>query len=223
MFIFLFSVIIVSFISLCFFKSKFWENRYLILLITGGVALVATLATNFAVRGHLQTKIEVISTRPLYTFYMPDSLLKDSLKTPFLKGYNFFEKHNAYEYFKSEVIMVGKGTVKDSLRADSLSKLHKQRPITILIYTEKKGDKTIYLGTFRKKYKQDYDDLDGIYIAQSPDSTAYRCRKKLIYDVPKSNWLTNFSLPRIKTIEVIYVPASEYKTIPDSLIRKIPF
>ena len=222
MFIFLFSVIIVSFISLCFFKSKFWENRYLILLITGGVALVATLATNFAVRGHLQTKTEIIFTKPLYTFYMPDSLLKDSLKTPFLKGYNFFEKHNAYEYFKCESIIVN-GTAKDSLRVDSLNKVHIQRPITVLIYTEKKDSKTIYLGTFRKKDKQDYDDLDGIYIAQSPDSTAYRCRKKLIYDVPKSNWLTNFSLPRIKTIEVFYIPAREYKTIPDSLIRKIPF
>jgi hypothetical protein len=211
MFIFIISVIIVSFICLCFFKGNFWENRYLILLICGGVALVVTLTTNLIIRGHLQTKTEIVSTSPLYTFYVQDSLFNDSLScinnTSFIKDFDFINNHNASEFFK--------------LKKDSL---HKQIPVTILLYTQDKKNKTIFVGTFWKSFKQDYDELSDVYLAPSQaDNIAYRCKKKLVYDVPKSNWLTGFSLPRINTIVILYIPPREYKLIPDSLIRKIPF
>lgn len=223
MFIFIITVIVVFFISLCFFKSKFWEYRYLVLLISGGVALVATLTTNFIIRGHLQTKVEVISTTPLYTFYVQESLFKNGNKTPFLKKYDYYWKHDASEFFKHKLI-IGKGTVKDSLRVDSINKLHKQIPLTILLYTKTDDSTKIFVGTFCKEDKQNGDEFNEIYIVPSQaDSIAYRCKKKLIYDVPKSNWLTGFSFPRINTITILYIPPKEYKTIPDSLIRKIPF
>jgi hypothetical protein len=202
---FILSVIIVSFICLCFFKGNFWENRYLVLLISGGVALVVTLTTNLIIRGHLQTKTEIVSTSPLHTFFVQKSLFKN--KTHFIKDYDYFNNHYATEFFYNK---------KDSL--------HKQKPVTILLYTQNKDDNNIIVGTFYKSYKQDYDDLNDVYLAPSnADSIAYRCKKKLIYDVPKSNWLTGFSLPRIKTITILYIPPKEYKLIPDSLIRKIPF
>ena len=81
MLIFTISVILVSFICLCFFKKNFWENRYLVLLICGCVALIATLITNFSVRGHLQTKTEILWNKPLDTFYLPANLFKDTTAT----------------------------------------------------------------------------------------------------------------------------------------------
>jgi len=208
---FILSAIITSIISLCFFKNKFWENRYLVLLIICGVAFVATLVTNFIVRGSLQTRTEIITTSPLHTFFTQKSLFKDYHKSHVVLGFNYYENHNATEFFK---------------RKDTL---HKQFPITILFYTNDTNDvklKNFHVGTFCKSYQQDYDKWNEVYIAPSQsDTIAYRCEKKLIYDIPKSksSWLVGFSLPSIKTITILYIPPKEYKLIPDSLIRKIPF
>ena len=79
MLIFIISVLLVSFISLCFFKSKFWQNRYLVLLICAGVALVATLVTNYIVRGKLQTKTVVVREIPILSFNIPNTLLVDNI------------------------------------------------------------------------------------------------------------------------------------------------
>jgi len=76
--IFILSIIIVSIISLCFYKKKFWENRYLVLLIISGVALVSTLTTNYAIRGSLGTDIETIWKYPIQVFSINDSLTTDS-------------------------------------------------------------------------------------------------------------------------------------------------
>ena len=79
------------------------------------MAFVATLATNFIVRGNLQTRTEIISTSPLYPFYVQKSLFKDYNKSHVVLGFNYYDNHDATEFFKNE---------KDSL--------HKQLPITIL-------------------------------------------------------------------------------------------
>jgi hypothetical protein len=216
MLIFIFSFLATVIVSLCFFKSKFWENRYLILLIGSGVALVATLTTNYFVRGHFEKKIETVWNSPLYTFYMPDSILfkygfqhMDSLcpeqvKMKFINNYSWYEKHSGSEFWK------------DSTK--------KQTPVHFVLYAMDKKGKARYIGIFRSKYKQGYYDFDLIYIApSSADTLAYIVKKKLVYNVLPNNWLTGFSFPIIKTAKILYLPPKEYALIPDSLIRKLPF
>ena len=196
---FILSFIATVIISFCFFKSKFWENRYLILLIGTGVALVATLVLNYSVRGRLSTKTEIAMVRPMAVFYVKDTLPEN--KIPFLKHWDYYVKHEAKEFYKD--------TAK------------KQRPVTVLFYTIKN---TIYIGVFKKNMSQDYYFLDNVYLTKSSaDSVAYVSRKKLYYDVKPSNWITGFSFPRISKITVLHIPPKEFAMIPDSLIRKMPF
>jgi len=211
---FILSVILTSFICLCFFKKNFWENRYLVLLISSGVALVATTTINFAVRGHLQTKTEVDIVRPMATFYvstdlllknMPhlDSLSPEQVKLPIVKDYSYYSDHKASEFLKD--------TTK------------KQTPVTILFYQYGKS-KDIYVGVYTKKETQNYYMLESVYLTRSSaDSVAYISKKKLFYDVKPNNWITGFSLPRKSVITILHIPPREFDMIPDSLIRPIPF
>ena len=216
MLIFIISFIVTAIVSLCFFKSKFWENRYLVLLIGSGVALVATLTTNFIVRGHLERKVETIWNKPIYTFYLPDSLflstvkyVDDSLgntnaKISFLQKYDWYNKHEAKEYYR------------DTTKY--------QRKVSVVMYSSNKKGTIRWFGVFKTKYKQAYYNYDNTYVASSGNDTLmYVSKKKLVYSVPPSNWITGLSFPRIKTATVLYIPPKEYAMIADSLIRKIPF
>jgi hypothetical protein len=179
MLIFINSVLITSFICSCFFKTKFWENRYLVLLICAGVALVATLATNYSIRKHLSTRTEIAWKKPTYSFnsFHVDTVKKDTIN------------------FKSYCVITTKNE-KD----------------TCIKYGNNKTDNTTKI------------KLNTIYIAPSEsDTVGYIIKKKLYYDTKSSNWITGFSLPRIATIKVLYIPPKEYNKIPKSLIRKIPF
>jgi len=216
MLIFILSFITTAIISLCFFKSKFWENRYIVLLIGTGVALVATLTTNYVVRGHFQTKVETIWTKPLYTFYMPnnvyfkygfqhiDSLCPEQTKLKFIMNYDWYSQHSGSEFLRD--------TTK------------KQTPISFVLYTSDKRGKIRYFGVFRTKYKQDYYHYDNIYIASSGNDTLrYISKKELVYRVPPSNWISKVSFPRVNVATILYIPPKEYALIPDSLIKKFPF
>ena len=207
------SVILVSFICLCFFKKNFWENRYIVLLISCGVALLATLAINFSVRGRLQTKTEITWVKPMKMFYVSTDLLiknmphLDSLspeKSPIIKGYNYYGDHKSEEFLRD--------TTK------------KQTPVTILFYQYGKAKDVLWIGTFTNKGNQDFWRLDNVYLMKSSaDSVAYACKKKQYYDVEPNNWITGFSIPRKSTITILHIPPKEYDMIPDSLIRPIPF
>lgn len=221
MLIFILSFIVTSIVSLCFFKSKFWENRYLVLFIGSGVALVATLTTNLFVRGHLERRTETIWTKPLYTIYLPDSLFLSTIsyidivgandscattktQTSFLVNYDWYNDHAKEEFWK------------DTTKY--------QRPVSIVLYTMDKKGKNRYFGVFKSKYKQANYGYNVTYVASSGNDTiAYVTKRKLVYSVPPSNWITGFSFPRIKTATVLYIPPNEYTLIPDSLIRKLPF
>jgi hypothetical protein len=201
MFIFLISIAVTVIVSFCFFGKRFWENRYLVLLIIACVSLVSTLVANYAARGKLETKVEVLSKKPLHTFYIRDSLFADTLKTRLVKNWDFYK---------------GKASIFDNYK----DTVNRQTPVTFIIYTKKKG---MYVGHF-KKGVQSLEIFKNVYFApSSADSVAYVCKKKLVYVVPPNNWLTGFSLPRISTVKILYVPPEEYALIPDSLIRKIPF
>lgn len=224
---FILSVAIVSFICLCFFKKNFWENRYLVLLISGGVALIATLAINFSVRGKLQTKTEVIWTKSLATFYMPydlilkntvnlDTMTTDRIKINIIGHYDWYADHKASEFYKDIV-------KKDTVKKDSLKK-QVQYPVTIVLYSWGKHNQYRRIGTMTAKGNQDSYNLDDIYFVESTaDTIAYVSRKKLYYDVKPNNWITGFSIPRKSVITIMHIPPKEFKMIPDTLIRKMPF
>jgi hypothetical protein len=204
---FIISVILVVVACLCFFKKNFWENRYLVLLISGCVALIATLTINFSIRGHLHTKTEVLWNRPMATFYLPAGLFKDSTatKTHFVKDYNYYDNHKAKEFYNTDT-----------------SK--KKVPVTILLYLPKGKDAKMHVGIMKKNITQDYYALEDVYLVKSSaDSIAYVSRKKLYYDIKSNNWIAGFSIPRINTITILHIPPTEFAMIPDSLIRKVPF
>lgn len=169
------------------------------------MALVATLTTNYIVRGHLDTKVVVESEKPIYPFYLQDSLFVDSLKTPLIKNWNYYG-YKAVNFIKND---------KDSI--------NKQTPVTMVFYT-KKDD--MFIGIFKKVDTQAYYSFDDVYIVPT-DTGAFPCLtiNELVYDIPKNseNWLTGFSMPRITTATILHVPQREYDMIPDSLIRKLPF
>lgn len=196
MYTFILSILVVSFISLCFFKKRFWENRYLVLLISASVAIVATLTTNYFTRNKLGTNVETIRNERIIAVKLNPSLVdstviltkdknldltqhifntKDSTKTPINSHYLF--------YYDAGSLKVGFAT----------------------------GSK------YRYKY------WNAVYIAPSEnDSTAYFAKERKYYNKRSSKWIANFSLPFIKTINCLYIPPTEYAAIPDSLIRKIP-
>ena len=81
MYIYILSILVVTFISACFFKKRLWENRYLVLLLIGGVALVATLTTNLATRNKLGTEVKTLSKYDIQAMPVDASLVDSSYFT----------------------------------------------------------------------------------------------------------------------------------------------
>lgn len=204
---FILSFLATAIVSLCFFKSKFWENRYLVLLIGTGVALVATLVLNYSVRGKLATKTEVAWQTPIKFFYVNDSVLNiaDSIAI-FKNGKYDFNKASGNEFLK---------------RDTSIS----QRKLSIVFFGINK--KLPLVGYINHKGNTGYYELKDIYIAPSEsDTIAYMARKKLVYDVKPSNWITGFTFPRKMAYTCLYITPKEYAKLPEALrpfIKKLPF
>lgn len=195
MWIYITSIIAVSFISLCFFKKKFWENRYLVLLLIAGVALVATLATNYSTRGNLGTRVETVWEKPIQVMNLNNSLI-DSTNFTVNKELSFSDHL--------------KGA--DTLVADHYSR-------HIFYY----GDDGLRVG-FAIDDDLKSKDWDYVYFAESEnDTTAYFTKMKVKYKNRESKWVADFSLPTLKIVRCLYLPPSEYAAIPDSLIRELPF
>lgn len=196
MFIFIISVIVVSFICYCFFKKKFWENRYLVLTISAGVALVVTLGTNYFTRGKHDTKIETIWKNPVQVMSLNDSLIDSTAFT--------IDKELSF---------------KDHLYSEDTTKIPTYS--RHLFYYNSDGELRIGFAQDNnlksKSWKQ-------VYIVSSKnDTVAYYTKVRLEYNPKPNNWIADFSLPNIKTIKCLYLPPDEYAMIPDSLIREIPF
>lgn len=207
MFTFITSFIVTIIISLCFFKKRFWENRFLVLLIGAGVALIATLTINYSVRGNLETQVVDIKKRPLHTFALPDSIFPDSTySTRFIKDWDFFNDHSSSDFAKK--------------KGDST-----QVFATFLLYTDDDDDdkQTIYIGSFIDGNQTHSNLLKRYIVPSSADTIGYLLKEKIIYKIPDNNrWLSNFGFPRIGTIKTYHVPPKEYAMLPDSLIRKRP-
>jgi len=182
----------------------------LILLISGGVALIATLTINFSVRSKLQTKTETVWKQSLVSFFVPDSVyVADSIhnKIPILIDWDYYNKFSRHAFRKDSTI--------------------KQTKVALVLYTTGKKLKDIHVGVMNYKGRQKYFNLDNknFYIVNSGNDTiGYISRKKLCYDVnPDNKWIADLSMPRKSTITVLHIPPKEFAMIPDSLIRKIPF
>lgn len=195
MYTFILSLIAVSFISLCFFKKKFWENRYLVLLITASVAIVVTLSSNFIGRNKLGTTTKNIHQKELMNIAY-DAKLLDT--TAYFITNDKNRKLSGHEY-------------------NTNSK--KKRASHYLLYNNEGSLKIGYAvnGTW------DYQYVSKVYIAPSnSEKIAYYSKEKVVYKKRSSKWITNISLPRVETIKCFYLPPSQYNAIPDSLIRKMP-
>ena len=206
MLIFILSFVVTAIISLCFFKSKFWENRYLILFIGSGVALVATLVLNYSVRGKLATKTEIAWQTPIKFFYVNDSILNVSDSIAIFKN-------GKYDFNKASASEFKRDTSKS------------QRKLSIVFF----GSNPLkpLVGYINYKGKTNFSALEDIYIAPSEaDTIAYMARKKLVYDVKPSNWITGFTFPRKMAYTCLYISPKEYAKLPQALkliLKKLPF
>lgn len=205
---FIISFIVVIFISMCFTKKRFWEYRYLILAIGAGVALIATLAVNYSLRNTLPTNVETIEKINFEKFYMPDSLYRISIDSNNVAKYDIIKDYNYFDKNKEDFI---------------LNKKDKhQVPVNFIIYKTTKNN--LSLGFMSKDNKQCSINIKEAYFdVNNTDSIAYYIKKKKVYNVDNNNWISDLSMPRISTIDVIVLPAKQLALIPDSLINKVPY
>ena len=193
---FLISIIVVFIISLCFYKKKFWENKEIILLIGGGVALVAILTVNFATRNTLDTKITTISKHSIQVMTLNDSLVDDT----------FFSMGGGELNFTDHLI-------------DNDSLVNQKYGRHLFYYVE--NNLVIGFAIDDELHRKYWDD---IYILQSEnDSIGYLTKERKYYVAKGNKWVTELSLPHIKTTRCLYLPESEFVMVPDSLIRAHPF
>jgi len=221
--IFIISLVVVSFISLCFFKKKFWENRYLVLFISGCVALVATLTTNYATRGKLGTRVETVWEKPIYSFYVENALLLDSIAMVKNEDWSFMSDFVGSTSDSIAFLLTRiDSTVTDSgfVYVDSTEIIIMKSLTTLFFYNSDDMLKIGYWNGEDKKKKV----FDFVYIQPSEhDTISYFAKKRLFYDTKPNRWVAGFSLPHIKTVKCFYIPPTEYAMLPDSLIREMPF
>lgn len=222
MYTFIISMITAMVISLCFFGKKFWENRYLVLLIGIGVAIIATLTVNYFSRPNLETKIVNIYNKPINKFWVADTLIKFNENKPTFIGIDDFDfnKINVEEYLSSDNLYSIDSIFnkKDSTILDAIIKkiIVKKIPTYILI----DDYYFYYIRNNKKRYKLPLNDFQ--FINSKNDTIAYIEKNKVIYDIPKkkSKWITHYSMPRVKTVYNIAIPPKQYNSIPDSIINK---
>jgi hypothetical protein len=202
MYTFIASVILVTIISLCVFKNRFWENRFLILLFIAGTSLVGMVVMSFMLRNSLPHIVEVETSKQLIPFYIKDTqLLKDSIYmdtiVPNLGELNHNPKNSVFlksendtvKQFKSHIIFYEYGGLHVGWNADDKKRVNRTKP------------KNIYFGVCDENPRYEFITLN--------------------YDVTKTNWIS--LLPTIKSIMVLYIPQMEYDVLSDEYKREIPF
>ena len=202
MYIFIASIIVVSIIGLCFFKKSFWENRYLLLMIICGVALVATTTTNYIVRGKYEIIPKTINEREITQFRVPDSLLTDGIAFQTDEEFSFTSDFN--EDTDSTTIENPKSTI-------FFYDMHLKKDYWKVGFVKSNGNET-------------YKYWINVYILESPvDDRGYLKKIILVHDFSTApKWVSKYGVPRRETIECLYIPKAEYAMIPDSLIRELP-
>lgn len=199
--IYLLSFLVTAFISLCFFKKKFWENRYLVLFIGGCVAIITITTTNYFSRGNLPTKVEMVRQYPMKRFNVPETYAVNGVPFVYDSSKTDWDFSDGFEFDSTVETITASIIFYDMEEFDSSKKIG---------YVKENG-------TLSSKY------LKGVYIVPSPnDTTAFWAVIKQNY-VRDSKWVATFSLPRKNTIRCFFIPPSEYAVLPDSLIKELPF
>jgi hypothetical protein len=190
MYTFILSTIIVTIISLCVFKNRFWENRIIILLIIAIVSFLTTTTLGFILRKTLPIKTEVISSEVLNELTTCDSI---SVVTSIPKVSDFIKQH------EDSCVIV---------------KSHS------ILFTYKKNQRIGWIpDTTKLKNEIHYVYVKNSYFRVCNDNP--RIEKILItHDTSKNKWITDLTLPSIRTIFIIYLPQDEYDLLSDEHKRK---
>ena len=188
--IFIISIVLGSIISLCFYGKRFWENRYLVLMIIAGLGLVSTLIFNYVTRNDLNKKIIITKKWDVDKIMLNDTTIDSSFITT--------NKNLSKWKHISE---------NDSLGVDSA-------------YHFFYYDKNDLVIAYFRNGRIEESKMDNICIMESDSNDiAFSVRIKEKYLSPNF-WTFGSSLPRIRTIICLYLPSSDYKTIPDSIMNK---
>lgn len=195
---FLIIVAAVVFISSCFFKKKLWENRYLVLTIISGVALVAITVNNFTSRKNLDTHLTSNTRTQVIPMTINSNLIDSSnISTSSLGRYSIL--HDSEE---------------DTTCTTKVS--------SFFIF-KSEGDFRVAFN-LNGKSRLKHFDVDNVYIQPSnSDTVSFYTKLTLRYDNGDSKWTNKLSQPKIKTIKVLYLPPTDYELLPDSLINELPF
>ena len=194
--IFLISLGIVFFISICFYKKRIWEYRYLILLISSGVTLTSYVTINYVQRNKLPIKEVVVNEYKLNPIFATDSIFNDSSSYITTKTPNSCDIK--YDFNDDTTII--------------------KRKVPIVLYGDGKLEKIGY--NTSNKNKIFFYKLNNVYFQPTSKGIFYK-KIKYVY-VRNSKWISSLNLPPVKTITCFYLPENIYKNIPDSLKKELP-
>ena len=201
MYTFILSTILVTIISLCIFKNRFWENRYLVLLIIAGTALVSMITINYAVRGGLPQRTVVMVSKDLIPFHYEipnDTTYVDTIVVPNLGELNNRPRNSNF------------------IEIDSI----KQIKSHIMLY---EYESSLRVGwNADDKNRVNRNRINRLYFGVCNENPRYETRT-LKYDARNNMWLVGFSLPEIATINVLYIPQHEYDVLSEEYKQEIPF
>jgi len=190
MYTFILTILIVSFISACFFKKKFWENRYIVLAIIAGVALIATLSINFVTRNDNPNEVRSVWVKECQPMNIEASLV-DS---------NFV-------------------ATKDSLILDDFEAEKDTIQNYYIFYNNGDGYRIGFNYNDHGYYKKSIS-LENIVIYETDSDKPYYSKERVYYGNRNNKWVTNISLPFIKSYKCYYMPHDDYvKLISSGLIK----
>ena len=217
--IFLSSIVLGAIIGKCFFKKKFWENRYMVLIIIMGIAFVGTLTTNYVVRANTPIIAEVVSEKELDVFFLNDSMYVNDLPLVFDDNWSFKkDSDNPYQSLKAKFVFHI-----DSVSGDTVKTQRKSA--NLMFYDMEETDGLWKIGHINNG--RTYMYWEDTYIIPNDNDTIPATFMKITQrhdrSAMNSKWVTPFSIPRIKQIKVFAIPPTQYAAIPDSLIRELPF
>lgn len=225
MYTYILSMLIVTIISSCFYGKKTWDNRYFILFIGIGVAIITTLIINYSIKSNDNTKLVEISNKPIELFAISDNYLTvddNDNYLPIVTTDSFnFNNHNI-EYYQN----FNDGYDTNTIYSDSsmlkmeISKtlIFKKIPFFVIFYYE---DNDLYVAYNMNGSIKNKEINNLCFDVSVNDTLAYITKENLLYDVSDYNrWINQITIPKIKTIETIHLPLSYYESIPDSLINK---
>lgn len=188
MYTFILTIVVVSFISACFFKNKFWENRYIVLAIIAGVALIATLSINYVTRNDNPKVTKIIWVKDAQQLNLEGSLV-DTNFVATVDSLNLDDFESKKDTVQNYYIVYNDGNgnrigfaYDDELDSKSLNNI---------IIRESDSDKSYYT---KEKLLYGHRDNPWVVDISLPRVKTYRC-----YYVPHDDYVKLKSTGLVKT------------------------